>query len=178
MTRNQIMRNTLGGAIYLIFAMMAIVLFTLGPRLETLINPVMGFFEIKNSWREDDNFFIEGALLKNRGECEPTGIFMYADGGLTDENAKSIRIDFTPDPAHYGPDYTSRPAGAQYWGPWQIIPPAEPIGPVFTIVVTHRCHALWELTQVIYSGLTAEIFPGMLIDEEITNGTTEFPEDN
>lgn len=178
MTGNSIMRTTYNAAIWLITIMLAVVVFTLGPRLEVLINPVIRSFQINNSWFHDGSYFIEGTLLKTRGECEPTGIFILANGGFADPNVKVIRFDLSPDPAHYGPELTMRLAGAQYWGPWEVIPPEEPIGPIISIVITHQCHALWELTQVVYSGLTSEVFPGLVLDQEIPNGTTEFPEDN
>ena len=168
MTINSHLRTILNAAIYLIFVMASVVLFTLGPRIEPIINPVIGGFEIKSTWTEDGSYFISGALLKNRGECEPRSFHMYANGGAQDSNAKIIRINFDASDNRIGNDLFTRPTGPQYWGPWEIFPPDEPVGPIFSIVVTHRCHALWELSQVIYVGLTEKIFPDVHIDQENT----------
>lgn len=160
-------RSILHAAIYTIFAMALIVLFTLGPRIEALINPVITAFEIKHSWQEDGAYYIDGALIKARGECEPTSVVMYADGGITDENAKIVRIEFplSEDDEGFTEDLLVRPKGSQFWGPWRINPPIEPIGPIFSIVTTHKCHALWSITHVVYNGLTSDIFPGLILDE-------------
>ena len=47
---NHAMRNILTSAIYLIFAMVAVVIFTLGPKIEILLNPVIGASEVTEVW--------------------------------------------------------------------------------------------------------------------------------
>lgn len=165
-TRNAAMRSILRSAIYLIFFMAAIVLFTLGPRIEALISPVIGAFEVEKVWQKDGEFFADGALLKLRGECEPTEIVMWTGGGLTDPNAKVVEIDYTRDPNKGTKKLITRPEGSQHWGPWRFIPPDEPIGPIISIIVRHRCHMLWQQSQTIYTGLTRDFFPGMKLDTE------------
>lgn len=167
-TINNVMRNILRSAIYLIFFMAAIVLFTLGPKIEALINPVIGAFEIERIWQEGDpkTYMAEGALLKLRGECEPTEIIMWAGGGFNDKNAKVINIDFSPDPIQTNGNLITRPQGSQHWGPWRFTAPKEPLGPIISIVVRHHCHSLWQQSQTIYTGLTSDLFPGMLLDTE------------
>lgn len=167
-TVNHIMRNALNAAIYLIFAMLAIVLFVLGPKIEALIHPVVGAFKIESVWQEEHDgeihYYMQGAMLKFRGECEPTEVVMFTDGGLVDANGKIVKIDFEPDPMHITNELISRPEGAQHWGPWRLIPPREPIGPIISLMVRHQCHALWQQSQVIYTGLTKDIFPGLVLD--------------
>lgn len=169
-SKNQIMRNTLIAAVYLIFFMAGIILFTMGPRIEVLLNPVIGAFKIDRIWQEkkDDgkiHYFIQGALLKTRAECSPVEISMFTGGGVSDENAKTVKIIFDEDPINEKGKLVSRPAGDQHWGPWELVPPQEPLGPIIRIVVRHRCHALWEQSQTIFSGLTRDIFPGLDLDD-------------
>jgi len=168
MIRNQTLRRLLDASIYIIFGMMFITLFTLGPRIEAVINPVVGAFKIDKIWSEIHNgkryYYIQGAMLKLRGECELTEVIMYAAGGFVDKNAKVIAIDFSPDPAHMDGNLSSRPIGAQYWGPWRLHEPTSPVGPIISISVRHRCHALWNQTQVIFTGLTKDFFLDMEID--------------
>lgn len=170
MSANQVMRNTLTAAIYLIFFLTAVVLFVLGPRIEVLIHPVVGAFKIEQVWQEEHDgethYYMQGALLKLRGECEPTEAIMFTDGGLHDPNGKMVGIDFKPDPMHLTNDLIVRLEGAQHWGPWRLIPPEEPIGPIISLMVRHSCHALWQQSQVIYTGLTKEFFPELVLDTQ------------
>lgn len=172
-TLNTLMRNVLRSAIYLIFFMAAIVLFALGPKIESLISPVIGAFEIEKVWQEKVNgqkqYMVEGAMLKIRGECEPTEIIMWAGGGFADNNAKIVKIDFSPDPVHIDNQLVTRPQGSQHWGPWRLVPPREPLGPILTLVARHRCHSLWQQTQIIYTGLTTEFFPDLVLDTQEVN---------
>jgi hypothetical protein len=158
------MRSVLRAAIYFIFFMLGVVLFTLGPKLEVLMNPVVGAFKIEKIWQEGNRYFVEGALLKIRGECEPTEIVMFAGGGFEDKNAKIIKIGFSTDPIQGDSGFVARPKGAQHWGPWELTPPSEPLGPIVSLAVTHRCHSLWHQTQVIYTGLTRDFFPDLTLD--------------
>lgn len=157
------MRSTLNSAIFLITAMAVTTMFTLGPKIESVINPVVRKFEVRKYWNDGGKYYIEGIMLKTRNECDLIDISIIAHGGESDENAKKVIVDLIIDTSF-------RPAGAQYWGPWEVIPPEEPIGPIFSIVMRHRCHSLWEQTQVVYNGLTSEVFPGMMIDREKTDG--------
>ena len=165
-TMNAMMRSALRSAIYLIFFMTAVVLFTLGPRIEALISPVIGAFEVERTWQDNGNFYAEGAMLKLRGECEPTDIVMWTGGGFRDRNAKIVKIDYSPDPMSKSSKFINRPQGSQHWGPWQFISPNEPLGPIISIVVRHKCHSLWQQSQTIYTGLTRDFFPGMTLDTE------------
>lgn len=165
---NHVLRNILKSAIYLIFFMAAVVMFTLGPKIEALIHPVVGAFKIEEFWTEEHDgethYYMQGAMLKLRGECEPKEIVMFANGGLNDENAKIVRLDFEPDPLHVTSNLITRPTGAQHWGPWRMIPPKEPIGPIMSLMIRHQCHSMWQQSQIIYTGLTKDFFPGLRLD--------------
>lgn len=168
-TRNAIMRNVLQSAIYLIFFMMSIVLFVLGPKIEALLHPVISGFEIQRIWQEADSngtmvYFAEGIILKTRGECEPTDVLIYANGGAEDKSSKPVHIETPNDPRDNEHGLIDSPVGAQHWGPWRFYPPSEPLGPIINIAVRHRCHSLWQQTQIIYTGLTNELFPGLELD--------------
>ena len=166
---NHVMRNILTSAIYLIFAMVAVVIFTQGPKIEVLLNPVVGAFEVTEVWQEkgangETRYLMQGAMLKLRGECEPLEVVMISNGGIRDQNAKVVRLNFDPDPISEKHRMVTRPAGSQHWGPWELEPPPEPIGPIVSIFVTHRCHSLWQQTQLIFSGQSSMFFPELNID--------------
>lgn len=168
---NQSMRTTLNVSMYIILILAVVATFMVGPRAEVLLNPPIGGFEILKRWQEEGpngkEYFISGALLKNRGECEPIEIVMTSGGGISDENSRTVRLDFSKDPSSISApfQYTSRPEGAQHWGPWRVFPPTEPIGPIISLYVRFRCHALWTITQQVYVGPTVSIFPGLNIDK-------------
>lgn len=166
---NRSLNKILTGSVYLIFVLFFIMVFTVGPRIEVLLNPVIGSFQITRSWSEvhengKRRYFIRGAMLKIRGECAPVELVMVANGGISDENSKFIKINFDSDPVS-SDHMVTRPSGAQHWGPWEIIPPSEPIGPIVSLFVTHRCHSLWQQTQMIFSGSTTKFFPDLNIDK-------------
>lgn len=162
--RIHLMRRTYNGFIWIIFAMMAISLFVLGPRIESTVYPIVPEFVIDESWKLGDRYFVRGHMVKTRPECEPTDVILWAGGGFTDPLAKLIVVDFRPDPYHEGGDLRSRPAGAQEWGPWEVFPPDEPIGPFITITSRHRCHLLWQVPSNIYTGNSELFFPDKILD--------------
>lgn len=173
--RNPLLRKILTILTYVIMVMLTIVIFVLGPRIEAAISPVVGAFRVTDIWQDKDpdtgetRYFISGAVLKLRDECVPTSFVMMSGGGFTDPTATVVTIDMHRDPMHQPGKLTSRPSGSQYWGPWRLKPPAEPVGPLLTIMVRHKCHALWELSQQIYTRATADFFPGLEIDIENQN---------
>ena len=163
--RIHLMKRVYNGFIWIIFAMMALSLFVLGPRIESTVYPIVPEFIVDESWKIDDRYFIKGHMVKTRPECEPTTVSVWAGGGVTDPLAKLISVDFRPDPYHNGDGLRSRPAGAQAWGPWEIFPPEEPIGPIITITSRHRCHVLWQVPSKIFTGSSELFFPDKLLDD-------------
>lgn len=169
---NSFLRRVLNVFTYLICLLMLMTMFILGPRIEAQISPVVGAFRVIDIWQDKDpdtqetRYWMSGALVKLREECQPVDFLMMSGGGFNDPTSTIIQFDTSQDPVSQPDRMISRPAGSQYWGPWRMYPPKEPIGPLVTIVVRHRCHGLWQLTQTIYTRATKDFFPGLRIDIE------------
>ena len=155
---NGVLSTVLRVAVYLILLLGLVTLFFAGPRLEVLLYPVWGKFEITRAWQEDGAYYMEGILLKNRGHCEPLSMNLIAFGDAEDRNSKLVLVEAALEYAGDEP-LGYRPAGAQHWGPWKLTQPLPPLGPLVRLVVTHRCHFLWTTEQIGYEGPTETIFP-------------------
>lgn len=170
---NMFLSKLLNGAVWIIMVLITIVIIVVGPRVESILSPVVPIFDITRNWVEHTpdgpRYFIEGTMVKDRPECRPKSVQLWAGGGLSDPNAKNIEVDFWPDPYHQQKSeevsLRSRPAGAQHWGPWEIFPPEEPIGPVVTISSSHVCHILWETPSRLAVVDSNKFFPDKVIDE-------------
>lgn len=164
----RVMRAALSGMVYLTLFLCMIVLLVVGPRIETLLYPVVPYFEITDSFsleeESETRYFISGSMIKLRGECKPIDISLWAGGGTADPNSKSITIDFNPDLFHID-KLRTRPTGSQHWGPWEVFSPEEPVGPILTLMVVHDCHFIWNTPAVIFTGLTTELFPNIKLDQ-------------
>lgn len=141
----------------------AIVVFYTAPRLESLLYPVVPLFDVSEIVHQPDgSATIRGVMIKAHGRdhCIPESITAYtAEGDLP---AQRIQIDFEPIDDDRPHRWEVRPAGAQTFGPWRLHRPIPPIGPVVRIQVTHRCHALWGVTQILYDGPSADLFPAIV----------------
>ena len=153
---------------FIILVMVTIVIFTVGPRVETLLFPVITRFEIPSGAifkHPDGSTEISGILVKARGECEPVQgsltVFTEEFNNDTTHPAKEIRVEFEP-----GDKWNSRPAGSQYFGPWRLVPPGPPLGPALMIRIKHKCHPFWETETVLYQGLTEDFFTNTQIHGE------------
>jgi hypothetical protein len=152
--KNTLMRFTLG-VLLIIFGFTCLVaFFILGPRLETVLNPVVVNFKITEIQAEPGKTEIRGVLNKLRGNCEIEEVNIYAASPEEGPNAKFVISDFSRNV-----EVRNRPAGTQEWGPWILYPPEKPIGPIITISSLHHCHNLWSVRTDLWSGLTSEVFP-------------------
>jgi hypothetical protein len=140
-----------------------IVMFYAGPRLEVVLYPVVPTFIIEDiDHAEDGDAIITGVMYKayGREHCYPESIAAYT----TDGTEPSRRVDIEFEPTHAdGHQWRVRPAGSQVFGPWRLQRPGPPIGPILVVQVTHRCHALWSVTQDLYRGLSEDFFPGQVV---------------
>ena len=73
-------------------------------------------------------------------------------------------MDFNPLQTGIQDSPITRPAGPQEWGPWEIFPPEEPIGPIMKMTGQHRCHVLWQVPTDIMVGSTELFFPDKILD--------------
>lgn len=130
----------------------------IGPRLEVLISPVVSSFTITDIIHEPDgSAIIRGTMFKalGRDHCVPVSVQAHT----TDEAEPAKRVTIEFEPTGNSVEWVTRPSGAQTFGPWQLHPPDPPIGPVFLLAVTHDCHFLWNTTQTLYAGQSADFFP-------------------
>lgn len=149
--RNSIQRNILYFMIYVIMGLAAIALFFSGPRLEALLYPPVGLFDIQEVTRVDeDHVRVSGVLYKNRGECTVEEVIATTGGPPGDPNTEILNVDFQD-------NLRNRPGGGQVWGPW-IIEEDQFHGPVFTVYASHRCHFFWNVQSILYRSPTSVIF--------------------
>lgn len=159
-TKHRFLNHVLNALLLIITALMVVAVLFVGPRVEVILSPVVSAFTIDEVWQENGHTYMKGSMFKDRGECIPQSLVMTASGNINDPYAKIILIDTDLEDISRGVDkIESRPAGSQYWGPWEIFSPEPPIGPLVRIYVTHRCHFLWNTEQLIYVGDTATFFP-------------------
>lgn len=158
--RQSLLRFVTRMMVWLGAALSVVVFFSIGPRLEVLLSPVVPVFDITDiEHREDGTAVIGGFLMKaaGRSHCAPVFVTAYTTDYVNPD--KVIQMDFEPPPSGDGHIWSNRPSGAQEFGPWLLAPPSPPIGPVIILTVTHDCHALWNTTQVLYTGKSDEFFP-------------------
>lgn len=137
-----------------------IVTFYVGPRIENLLWPVVPTFIIQEiEHTPSGDAIISGVLYKSYGRehCYPESISAYTTDGTQPHRRVEILFEVPRSGDQY--QWLSHPAGAQTFGPWRLYRPDPPIGPLLVIQVTHRCHALWSVTQELYSGLSKDFFP-------------------
>ena len=161
--RLEFWRKILNSLWSLVFFLGIAIFFIVGPRLEVMFNPVITTFEVLDvQYQGDDRYLATGAMFKARGNCTPVSVSATAGGLPNEVNSKIVDIIFRDrDEQGGGNILRARPEGSQYWGPWEIIFPERPIGPILHIYVIHDCHILWNTTQVLYRGATADLFPEM-----------------
>jgi hypothetical protein len=141
--------------ILVMFTILSVVtFFIVGPKLESVLNPVVSDFKIIDIDASPERTIVQGVLTKNRGECVIESLNVAISADPNDPNAKMASVNFSTDNVVH-----DRPAGSQYWGPWELKAPSQPLGPVVTITSRHRCHVLWEVETLLWSGLTSQLFP-------------------
>lgn len=156
----------------LIFVLVLIVLFIIGPRIESVLYPIVPDFRVEKHWTQNGRYFVSGSMVKDRPECDPKDISMFAGGGTGDVNSKPIFIDFKADIYHVNSSIEeetqilrTRPAGAQKWGPWELFPPSEPVGPIITVTALHHCHMLWSTPSTLAILGSSDVFPDKFLDQ-------------
>jgi len=150
---------------WVILLMMIVIIYAVGPRLKQILFPVITKFEILPEGIQmmpDGTTQVSGILIKERGECEPIEgtLTVFTDEFVNDVNhpAKKIAVKFEPNET-----WSSRPVGSQYFGPWTFTAPGPPLGPSLIIRIRHRCHPFWETETVLFTGLTSDFFPELVI---------------
>lgn len=146
---------------YVIFVMLAVIFFAVGPVVEKMLFPVITKFEIPREAIEhlpDGSARISGVLIKARGTCDPVegSLIAFTDEFINSDErpAKAVRLIREPNT-----EWHSLPPGSQYFGPWVLVPPGRPLGPALIIRIRHRCHPFWETETTLYTGLTSDFFP-------------------
>lgn len=147
----------------LAFVSGAVVMFYVGPRLESVLWPVVPTFIVEDiEHTPEGDAIISGVLYKSYGRehCHPESITAYTTDGV--QPSRRVDILFEAHRSGSPHQWAVRPSGAQTFGPWRLYRPDPPIGPIIMIQVTHRCHALWSVTQDLYRGLSEDFFPGQV----------------
>ncbi len=96
--------------------------------------PVIDPFVIANKEISGDTVTISGWLHKRR-ECE----FLEASGRVERDTGLPLSIPF--EFVDVERPYT-RPMGAQEWGPWRMVVPAD--AKRVQVLALHNCHPLWK----------------------------------
>ena len=145
---------------YVIFLMLIVVFFNVGPRIEKTFFPVISKFEIPvEAITKLTNGGVEfsGVLVKTRGQCEPVpgSLTVFSDEFVSNVQtpAKEVKIQIESSNRWF-----TRPEGAQFFGPWTLTPPVPPLGPSLIIRMQHQCHPFWKTESVLYVGLTSDFF--------------------
>lgn len=136
----------------LLFFTCTVVFFVVGPKAELLFNPVITDFQVTDIVPGVGQTVIKGVMDKRRGECVRIGLSITASGGPGHDLARIVTVGSAR-------PNTDQAVGAQYWGAWILDVPEKPIGPIITISVVHRCHILWDLNTILWTGPTKDIFP-------------------
>ena len=152
------MQKLYNWALSVIGIMTVFIIFYVGPRVETLMFPVVTDFKIEHIKKlRDGSTEISGIMLKQRGECEPVpgSLTAFTEYFVNDDDHPSKEVHIRLEPLD---KWNSRPQGSQYWGPWLLTPPVPPLGPLLVIRIKHRCHPFWDTDTVLYSGPTKDFF--------------------
>lgn len=134
------------------------IVFTFGPRLEAKYNhPVENFIISEIKYIDPKTSTIKGILIKHEGmdHCEFKGVTAFSNDFETP--IKTIGVLYEPKDV-----IDTRPHGSQEFGPWTLVTSAEELGIVTTLLVRHRCHALWEITKELKVMDTRKLFPELV----------------
>jgi hypothetical protein len=141
---------------YLAASLVAIATYTMVPRVETYLYPVISYFQIDEvKVQPDGSTIISGVMSKNAGRahCVIQDLNVFATDRINP--AKHVIVEVL----HPDAGVRHRPAGPQTFGPWRLVAPEPPIGPAVEFRVVHRCHFLWHNEQVLTVMPTSTIFP-------------------
>lgn len=141
-----------------LFLCMIPILFAFGPGVEARYNHPLDVFlisEINHVDRQTST--IEGILIKHEGmdHCKFRGVTAFANDFETP--IKTIGVTYEPKDV-----VDTRPPGSQEYGPWTLTTSAEELGILTTLIVRHRCHALWEITKEMKVMDTRKLFPELV----------------
>jgi hypothetical protein len=150
---NSLLRKAAYLASWAIFIMCATIFTYLAPRAEVLMFPVISKFEMTDIEVREDYTLVSGVFIKERGECELLSINFESINtpGLNPE--RDIKVEFL-----LNEERRIRPQGANFFGPWKLLPPGPPLGPTLIIETVHRCHIFWNTRDVIFRGFTSDFF--------------------
>ena len=109
--------------------------------VEPVIAPVVSNFEVHRLYVKDNEATISGVMTRNRN-CTFVSMSAYSRF-IGNTPKKLIPYEFLE------LDATNRGTGKQAWGPWKMKMPLSPETKSIELVVTHRCHALWDQTMVL-----------------------------
>lgn len=123
----------------LIFLMMVISIWWVGPLAETRLYPVVSpltITKIEPAGPDQSRIMIEFEKYRN---CPPIGVFWYngrADGVFS-------AVKFTVETRPVDEPHVNRPLGKQTAGPWLVdLPPDQVLTAAF-VETQHQCHPLW-----------------------------------
>lgn len=153
---NRILKAIVYWMLMLIFAMTVLVFFYLAPKIDAILFPAVTDFKITRIETAQDGKSAEvwGVLNKQRGYCRKKELNVFSDpigSGKTKKNYGFVSLEDM--------DVPNRPEGVQEFGPWKIIRPEDPLGPLIHFSATHSCNFMWETVTDLGSYVTTDIFP-------------------
>lgn len=130
-----------------IFFCTLVVIFTLGPAIETRYFPVVGKLEILRVDRIDDNTSAVYAAFRKLRNCDYLGMAWYRGKRDQDGFERVALVILRQDGDESSPN---RPVGYQKSGPWKVSIPAGEIRGNSFVELFHRCWMFWPTRTEFY----------------------------
>jgi len=129
-----------------IFSATMILIWLIGPEVETRLFPVVGKLNIERMEVAPNGQTKVYASFRKLRACEYIGIAWFRGDRASDFTRVSLVLDRAP-----GDDSNpNRPVGFQRSGPWTVDIPMDEIPSNSFVQLFHKCHFAWTTTTEFY----------------------------
>jgi hypothetical protein len=136
-----------GASMALTFVIVLLLVYSVGPLIETRLFPVVGKLQILTMTDDPQGNTVVDVAFDKRRDCEYVGLAWFR--GRHDSELGFMRVAVVTRAAS-DTSNPNRPTGRQQAGPWTIaVPPAEIASNSFAVLY-HRCHPFWITRTEFY----------------------------